>query len=72
MKRISTSILMSLIYAGAAFAADTSTQSSGLLANIFIGFFALIVLGQLIPGLLLLVSMFKGLWETKINAPTNG
>ena len=40
----------------------TGASDSGLATWLFIGFFALIVVAQLVPGLLLAVSMLKGLF----------
>ncbi len=71
MKRISSSILMTLASSSAAFAANPVTESGGLLTTIFVGFFAVVLIGQLIPGLILLGSMIKGLWESRLNVHEN-
>ncbi|MDT8419645.1 MAG: hypothetical protein RQ754_04385 [Desulfuromonadales bacterium] len=42
-------------------AASTSDDGSSLLAVLFVGFFALIVVFQLVPAILLFVGLLKGL-----------
>ena len=52
--------------ASAAYAAQgAESQSAGLLAYLFIGFFALIVVTQLVPAMILFVGMVKGLFSPK-------
>ena len=47
---------------GNAYAAnDTRVYSSGLLVVLFLGFCALVVIAQLMPALLVLIGMIKGL-----------
>ncbi|MDA8430675.1 MAG: hypothetical protein M0T70_15595 [Geobacteraceae bacterium] len=42
-------------------AANATTGNDGLFVWIFLGFFALIVVGQLIPAVMLIIGMFKGI-----------
>jgi hypothetical protein len=46
---------------------EAETMGGGLLTSLFLGFGALIVLLQLIPSLLLFVSMLKGLFADAEN-----
>lgn len=49
--------------ASAAFAAaETQGEGMGILAYMFIGFFALVIVSQLVPAMLLFVGMVKGLF----------
>ena len=49
-----------------AFAAGTTTSSEGgFLLSLFIGFFALILVFQLVPATLMLIGMVKGLLSGK-------
>ena len=55
-------VSMPMIMAGPALAVDTSkTYSSGLLTGAFLAFCALVVVVQLMPTVILLVSFVKGL-----------
>lgn len=49
--------------AGFAAAAETGDQGGSLLLVLFIGFFALIVVFQLVPACLLFIGMLKGLFS---------
>jgi len=50
----------------AAFAAETAQkESSSLLLILFVGFFALIVVFQLVPAILMFGGMVKGLFASK-------
>ncbi len=61
-KSIMTAMTMNLIAATAAFAADThKVYSSGILVLIFIGFVALVVVVQMIPAIIALCGMIKGM-----------
>lgn len=64
MKNTLRNILIALaIFSSSAFAAgSSSTAESGLLVSLFVGFFALIIVFQLVPAVLMLVAMFKGLF----------
>ncbi|TRZ53732.1 hypothetical protein D4S03_01345 [bacterium] len=48
---------------------DAETMGGSLLVLLFLGFGALIVVFQMIPGLLLFVSMLKGLFVSAENKP---
>lgn len=49
--------------ASAAYAAQgAETEGAGLLAYLFVGFFALIVVSQLVPAMILFFGMIKGLF----------
>jgi len=57
-------LLVASICASTAFAADsTADGSSSLLLTLFLGFFALIVVFQLVPAVLLFSGMVKGLFS---------
>ncbi|BCR06661.1 hypothetical protein DESUT3_37300 [Desulfuromonas versatilis] len=64
MKTLLNGILTILIFAsGSAMAAgDGSANESSLLVMLFLGFLALLVVMQLLPGLALFASMIKGLF----------
>jgi hypothetical protein len=60
--RIMTTVML-LVGAGTAFAAaGEEISGASLITKIFLGFFALIVATQLIPGLIMLGSLLKGLF----------
>ena len=60
MKALAT--LMGIIAPATAFAASgTSEDGSGIFVWIFLGFFAVIVVGQLIPAVMLIVGLVKGI-----------
>ena len=60
MKALAT--IMGIIAPATAFAAsEASGEGSGLFVWIFLGFFALIVVGQLVPAVMLISGMIKGL-----------
>lgn len=52
-------IAMLLSFASPAFAAAGATEHSGILVWAFIGFFALIVVAQLVPAFLMLVGVLR-------------
>jgi len=59
---IMTAMTMNLIASTAAFAADThKVYSSGILVLLFIGFVALVVVVQMVPAIITLCGMLKGL-----------
>jgi hypothetical protein len=59
---IASGIIMNLAAATGAFAADThKVYSSGILVLVFIGFVALVVVVQMIPAIITLCGMLKGL-----------
>ncbi|MDW7643472.1 MAG: hypothetical protein SCI25_00360 [Desulfuromonadales bacterium] len=71
MKNLYNALLSILIFTGSAFAAGPAIESQGILIPLFIGFAALILLNQFVPGLLRLTSLFKGVSHTSINRRVN-
>lgn len=67
MKRVMISlIILSFGMAGNSFAAMSATRTgAGLLVWLFVGFIALFVVSQLIPGIILSASLIKGLFSKK-------
>jgi hypothetical protein len=64
MKTISTIVLSLLVTVSYALASgETDVEGLGLMAAFFIAFSVLIVLYQLIPGLMLLGGMLKGVFS---------
>lgn len=64
MKTMKMLITMMAGSASAAFAAvETQGEGMGVLAYAFIGFFALIVVVQLVPAMMLFVGLVKGLFS---------
>ena len=60
MKALAT--LMGIIAPATAFAASgASEENSGIFVWIFLGFFAVIVVGQLIPAVMLITGLVKGI-----------
>ena len=58
--------------ASAAFAASGAQgQETGLLVYLFIGFFALIVVSQLVPAVILFVGMVKGVFARPEKIPVD-
>ncbi len=64
MKKQITYLLTGLsLMATSAFAAETSGAGEGsLLLSLFIGFFALIIVFQLVPATLMLIGMLRGIF----------
>lgn len=64
MKRTLRNSLIALMsFSSTAFAAGTAGAGEGsLLASLFLGFFALIVVFQLVPATLMLVGILRGLF----------
>lgn len=56
-----TTLMGTMVPAAAYAAANTPTGNDGMFVWIFLGFFALVVVGQLIPAVMLIVGMVKGL-----------
>ena len=71
MKAMKLVIPMVMSTTSAAYAA-TSAQSegAGILTYFFIGFFALIIVSQLVPAMILFVGMVKGLFAGSEKAST--
>lgn len=68
MKTLAT-LIGTMAPATALAAANATTGNDGLFVWIFLGFFALIVVGQLIPAIMLLIGMVNGI-TTKTEAKT--
>ena len=70
MKRnLRNALIALLVSSTSAFAAGATTSGSGgLLLSLFIGFFALILVCQLIPATLMFIGMVKGLISGKTQA----
>ena len=66
MKTMRMLITMMAGSVSAAFAANGAEgEGMGVLAYLFIGFFALIIVSQLIPAMILFVGMVKGLFTRR-------
>jgi len=63
MKALTT--LMGIIAPATAFAASGTGDESGIFVWIFLGFFAVIVVGQLIPAIMLVTGLVKGITAKK-------
>lgn len=69
MKTILCSALVVLFgFASSAFAATEADGGSSLLLFLFLGFFALIIVFQLVPAVILFYGMLKGLFARDENA----
>jgi len=65
MKALAT--IMGIIAPATAFAASgASDESSGIFVWIFLGFFAMIVVGQLVPAIMLITGLVKGIVAKKV------
>jgi hypothetical protein len=53
--------IMGVIAPATAFAATGASDESGIFVWIFLGFFAMIVVGQLVPAVMLITGLVKGL-----------
>jgi hypothetical protein len=53
--------IMGVIAPATAFAASGAGEESGIFVWIFLGFFAMIVIGQLVPAVMLVTGLIKGL-----------
>ncbi|WP_303720857.1 hypothetical protein [Malonomonas rubra] len=67
MKKMLRNALIALFTcSSSAFAASTATSTEGgFLLSLFIGFFSLILVFQLVPATIMLIGMIKGLWSGK-------
>lgn len=70
MKALIKAIAITLAASSSAFAAGTKSEDAGLLVYLFAGFFAVIIITQLVPAAILLFGMIKGVFssETKSSA----
>ena len=59
--RIASAVAATMATAAPAFAAPTYTDNSGLLVWSFLGFCAVIVVAQVLPAVMMMVGMVKGL-----------
>ena len=53
--------ILGVIAPATAFAATGASDESGIFVWIFLGFFAMIVVGQLVPAVMLITGLVKGL-----------
>ena len=61
--------IMGIIAPATAFAASGLTEDSGIFVWIFLGFFAVIVVGQILPAIMLMTGLVKGLTaKTEVKA----
>ena len=58
--RALAAVIGTMVPAAAYAAVDATGANDGIFVWIFLGFFALIVVGQLIPAVMLIVGMIKG------------
>ncbi len=64
MKTLRTVLTVLISSATTAFAASgVQSQESGILVYFFIGFFALIIVSQLVPALILFIGMVRGVFS---------
>lgn len=69
MKTLTNIISMLLIACSSAIAASgAGTEGNGLLVTLFLGFGALIIAFQLVPGMVLFGSMLKGIFSKSTTA----
>lgn len=65
-KNLRNALIVLLVSSTSAFAAaETAGTENGLLLSLFIGFFALILVCQLVPATLMFIGMVKGLLSGK-------
>jgi len=65
MKALAT--IMGIIAPATAFAASAaSDEGSGVFVWIFLGFFAMVVVGQLVPAVMLITGLVKGIVAKKV------
>ena len=60
-RTIATAVAATIVTAAPAFAAPTYSDTSGLLVWSFLGFCAVIVVAQVLPAVMMMVGMVKGL-----------
>jgi len=60
---IRNTLIAMAIFSSSAFAAGSNvTGEGGFLISLFVGFFALIIVFQLVPAVLMMIGLFKGLF----------
>lgn len=71
MKSLIKAIAMTLTASSTAFAAAGSpAEDAGLLVYLFAGFFAVIIITQLVPATILLFGMLKGIFASETKSTT--
>lgn len=53
--------IMGVIAPATAFAASGASEESGIFVWLFLGFFAVIIVGQLVPAVMLVTGLVKGI-----------
>ena len=67
-RNMATAAVAMMVTAAPAFAAPTYTDNSGLLVWSFLGFCALIVVAQVMPAVMMMVGMVKGVAPERAEA----
>ena len=71
MKSLLKAITLTLIASSTAFAAaGAPDEEAGLLVYLFAGFFAVIIITQLVPATILLFGMLKGIFSSETKSTT--
>jgi hypothetical protein len=71
MKSLSKAIALTLIASSSAYAAaGSAAEDAGLLVYLFAGFFAVIIITQLVPATILLFGMLKGIFASESKSST--
>jgi hypothetical protein len=71
MKAIIKAIAITLLASSSAFAAaGSASEDAGLLVYLFAGFFAVIIITQLVPATILLIGMLKGIFASESKSTT--
>jgi hypothetical protein len=66
MKALIKAIALTLIASSSAYAAaGSASEDAGLLVYLFAGFFAVIIITQLVPATILLFGMLKGIFSSE-------
>jgi hypothetical protein len=65
MRTIMSVLAVSLVFVSNAFAGGTKVYSSGILVLAFVGFLALVVVIQLIPAIMTIIGMLRGVVDKK-------
>jgi hypothetical protein len=60
MRALATAVAATMVTAAPAFAAPANTEHSGLLVWSFLGFVAVIIVAQVMPAVMMMVGMVKG------------
>lgn len=70
MKSLLKAIALTLAACSSAFAAGSASEDAGLLVYLFAGFFAVIIITQLVPATILLFGMLKGIFSPESKSTT--